>query len=114
MMTYYVASDRNIAEEHLPMNSHIATATIADIEYPIQFELASPLTREQLKELLAFVQHHMERFPTCHVQIAHVEVDAEGNTTIPHKNALALNRIVSPEQLNLQVGQSLKIRKGML
>lgn len=108
---YYLASDQkmnvgNGSVEYLETNVHIP-----GFDFPIQLETLSLEKEWELRDLLQLIRNHTAPYNVCTVQIANILNSNRVELNVQKKSNILLHEIVHPNELLLEEGHLLTIKK---
>lgn len=109
---YYLASDQKLGKGTGSLNMWESTMEIPGFDYPIQMEIVKGVEKKhELRELLQYIQNHTAPYNVCVVQIAHIINSNRLKLEVKKKSKILLHEIVDPNQLLLEEGELLTIKK---
>lgn len=109
---YYLASDQKLGKGTGTLDLVESTMTIPGFDYPIQLEIVNGVEKKhELRELLQYIKNHTSHYDVCVVQIAHIINSNRLELEVKKKSKILLHEIVDLNQLLLEEGELLTIKK---
>ncbi|MGD7025282.1 hypothetical protein ACQCVK_22410 [Rossellomorea vietnamensis] len=113
MTYYYLASDQKLGSGNGTIGMAMsALELVSGFDYPIQVENINGLEKEwELQALLQYIQNHTAPYKICPVQVANLLNSNRVELKVRSKSKVLLHEIAEPEQLLLEEGHLLIIKK---